>query len=120
MKYKNIPAAIHNFGYSFLSLMNYVDDDYVIDEINDIILKGHDIEIDWINQKFYPPQKLNNRLSKSIKHYCSNLKNHLQSHNVDLVHIKEIKLYYPCRGRKYMWAIDDRGQEYKINVSEIK
>jgi len=32
MKYKNIYSAIHNFGHSFTSLMNYVDGDYVIDE----------------------------------------------------------------------------------------
>ncbi len=32
MKYKNIYSAIQNFGHSFLSLMNYVDGNYVIKE----------------------------------------------------------------------------------------
>lgn len=46
MKYKHIYSAIHNFGHSFTSLMNYVDDDYVIDELDKIHAEGHDIEVD--------------------------------------------------------------------------
>ena len=52
MKYKNIYSAIHNFGHSFLSLMNYVDGVYIIDDLTDIMKKGHDIEIDWLNGEF--------------------------------------------------------------------
>jgi hypothetical protein len=120
MKYKNIPAAIHNFGHSFLSLMNYVNGNYVIDDIDDIISKGYDIKIDWLNNTFHPQQQLTSRLSKSIKYYSSHLKKHLQSHSVEIEHIVEINLYYPANGRKYMWAVDDRGKEYRIYISELK
>jgi len=33
MKYKNIDSALHNFGHSFMSGMNYVDDDHVMYEV---------------------------------------------------------------------------------------
>lgn len=45
MKYKHIPSAIHNFGHSFTSLMNYVDDGYVIDDLQKIHEKGLDTEV---------------------------------------------------------------------------
>ncbi|AWY00274.1 hypothetical protein A8139_09885 [Marinomonas primoryensis] len=51
MKYKNIKSAIHNFGHSFVSLMNYVDEDYVIDEIGKIHKQGYDIEINWLTRE---------------------------------------------------------------------
>ncbi len=120
MKYKNIYSAIHNFGHSFLSLMNYVDGDYVIDELSNIISKGYDIEIDWLNNAFMPKPEATPRIIKSMDYYFANLKKHLQSQNVDVNRIKAMKLYCPAKGRKYMWAKDDRGKEYKIHVSEIK
>jgi hypothetical protein len=45
MKYKNIYSAIHNFGYSYTNLMNYVDHDYFIDELNIIHHKDYDLEV---------------------------------------------------------------------------
>ena len=120
VKYKNIYSAIHNFGHSFLSLMNYVDGDYVIDELSDIISRGYDIEIDWLNNRFTPKHEATPRIIKSMDYYFANLKRHLQSQHVDVNRIKAMKLCCPTRGRKYMWAKDDRGKEYKIYVSEIK
>ena len=51
MKYKRIYSAIHNFGHSFTSLMNYVDGDYVIDELVKIHSQGYDIKIDWLTRR---------------------------------------------------------------------
>lgn len=120
MKYKNIYSAIHNFGHSFLSLMNFVDDGYVIDELFNIVSKGYDIEINWLNNSFKPEKEITPRIKKSMDYYFANIKEHLQSQQVDVNHIKVMKLHYPANGRKYMWAKDDRGKEYKIYVSEIK
>ena len=116
MKYKNIYSAIHNFGHSFLSLMNYVDGDYVIDEMVNIHSKGHDIEIDWLNNTFIPEEETTPRIKKSMDLYLADLKRHMQSENVDVNRIKAMKLFWPARGEKYMWARDDRGKEYKIYV----
>jgi len=114
VKYKNIYSAIYNFGHSFLSLMNYVDGEYVIDELHNISSKGCDIEIDWLNNIFIPEEELTPRIKKSMNDYSANLKRHMQSQNIDVNRIKAMKLYWPARGRKYMWAKDDRGKEYKI------
>jgi len=120
MKYKNIHSAIHNLGHSFLSLMNYVDGDYIIDELITIRSKGFDIEIDWLNNTFMPEEQLTPRIKKSMAYYFENLTRNMQSQNVDMDRIRALKLYWPTKGRKYMWARDDRGKEYKIFISEIK
>jgi hypothetical protein len=120
VKYKNIYSAMHNLGHSFLSLMNYVDGEYVIDELADIRSRGFDIEIDWLNNTFIPEGELTPRIDKAIAYYSEDLINHLQSQDVDLNCIKVLKLHWPAKGKKYMWAEDDRGKEYKIFVSEIK
>ena len=36
MKYKHIDAVLHNFGHSFVSLMNYVDDEYILDVLPEL------------------------------------------------------------------------------------
>ncbi len=120
MKYKNIHSAIHNLGHSFLSLMNYVDGKYVIDELVHIRSKGVDIVIDWLNNIFIPGEELTPRIKKSMTYYSENLEKSMHSQSVDLNRIKVLKLHWPCNGRKYMWAKDDRGKEYKIYISEIK
>ncbi len=74
MKYKNIYSAIHNFGHSFTSMMNYVDGDYVIDELSNIHQKEYDIEVDWISGEFEPNQLASNRIEKSLSNTQSNLK----------------------------------------------
>ena len=119
MKYKNIYSALHNFGDSFFSLMNYFDGIYISDLLTDIRLKGIDIEIDWLSKEFKPPQELTDLIKKSIDYYHSKLKDHLNSQDVEIDYISEIKMFIPSRGRKYMWAKDDRGKEYKIHFSEI-
>ena len=120
MKYKNIHSAIHNFGHSFLSLMNYVDGEYVIDELNEIRAKGLDVEIDWLSGSFTPPGEITPRIKKAIEYYADGLREHMRAQHVDLDGIKAMKLHLPAKGRKHMWARDDRDKEYKIYVSEIK
>ena len=120
MKYKNIHSAIQDLGHSFLSLMNYVDGDYIVDELFDIRSKGFDIEIDWSNKTFLPEGELTPRIKKSISYYFDNLTINMQSQNVDMNCIRVLKLYWPAQERKYMWARDDRGKKYKIFISEIK
>lgn len=120
MKYKNIYSAIHNFGHSFTSLMNYVDSDYVFDELANIHRKGYDIEVDWKTRKFTPDTMASDRIKKSIGYWGDSLKKHLASHNVELEKLESLKFVWPAGQRKYMLAIDDRGKEYKIYVNEVK
>lgn len=117
MKYKNIYSAIHNLGHSFLSLMNYVDGKYIIDELCNIRSKGFCIEIDWLNNTFKPEGKLTSNIRKSMAFYSENMTGYMKSQNIDLNLIHALKLYWPANSKIYMWAKDDRGKEYKIYVS---
>ena len=120
MKYKNIYSAIHNFGHSFTSHMNFVDDDYVIDELSNIHRKGFDIEVDWLSRKVSPDQMVSPRLRKSIDYWGDSLKKHLSSHNVELERLDSLMFVWPSGERKFMLARDDRGKEYKMYVNETK
>ncbi len=120
MKYKNIYAAIHNLGHSFLGLTNYVDDGYVIDELSDIATGGHDIKIDWLKRTFAPETEVTPRIQKSVDFYAAGLPDHLRSQDVDPACISALEFHWPARGRRYMRALDDRGKEYRINVAESK
>jgi hypothetical protein len=66
MKYKNINSAIHNFGHSFVSFMNYIDDGFVIDDLRKIHIDGKDIEIDWMTGHFSPAELPTPRIRRSI------------------------------------------------------
>jgi hypothetical protein len=116
MKYKNIASAIHNLGHSFASLMNYVDGEYVGDELGKIHAGGHDIEIDWLTGHFSPRERLTPRIGKSIEYWRADLGRYLSSHRVDLKAIAELKLYWPARKPLCMVAVDDRGKEHKVYV----
>lgn len=119
-KYKNISSAIHNIGHSFVSLMNYVDDGYVLDELSDLHEQAIDMEIDWLKPAFYPQQRLTARIAKSMALYHSELKDKLKQQGVELSSLREIKLKWPAHGRLRMCAVDDRGKEYAVYVSEFK
>ena len=120
MKYKHIDSAIFNFGCSFTSHMNYVDEGYVIDELGRIHGEGKDIEVDWVTGRFVPAGEMTPRIKKSIDAYRRDLARHLRSQNVDPDAIVQISFRWPARQKKYMVAIDDRGNEHKMYVNEIK
>jgi len=119
VKYKNIYAAIHNLGHSFVGLTNYVDDGYVVDDLINIVSGGHDITIDWQKRSFRPETEVTPRIQKSIDFHAAGLENHLRSQDVDPTCIQALEFHWPAKGRKYMRASDDRGKNYKIYVAEV-
>lgn len=120
MKYKNIYAAIHNLGHSFVGLTNYIDDGYVVDDLIDIVSGGHDITIDWLNRTFSPDTQITPRIQESIECYAAGLSDHLRSQDVEPACIKALEFHWPAKGRRFMRAVDDRGKDYKIFVAEAK
>ncbi len=92
----------------------------MIDELINIVSEGQDIEIDWINNEFAPEDLLTPRIEKSMDLYRANLESHLRSHSVGPERIAALKFHWPAKGRRYMWAVDDRGKVYRIYVAEIK
>jgi hypothetical protein len=120
VKYKNISAAIHNLGHSFVGLANYVDDGYVIDDLWDIVSGGNDITIDWIHRTFSPEDQITPRIRRAVELYADRLSDHLMSQDVEPACIKALQFHWPARGRRYMRAVDDRGEDYKIYVAETQ
>ena len=118
MKYKNINSAIHNFGHSFTSLMNYVDEGYVIDELVDIHARGQDIEVDWLSGAFKPQTLASSRIRKSIGYWKDSLPGHLIKHSVDPSAITQLAFLWPAGQRKQMVATDNRGKSYRMYVNE--
>lgn len=120
MKYKNIYAAIHNFGASFTSLMNYFRGGYLFDDLASIHDKQIDIEIDWLVGTFAPASMGTERIRASIECYRESLERQLGQQNVDLAAITLLRFHWPAGGRKFMTAADDRDKAYKIYVNESK
>jgi hypothetical protein len=118
MKYKNIHSAMHNLGASFTSLMNYMLDGYVIDDLTSIHSQKFDIEIDWLSGTFAPEAMETARIRASIECYFSGLKRQFSRQNVDVAAITQLRFHWPAGGRKYMTATDDRGKTYEIYVNE--
>ncbi len=116
MKYKNINAAIHNFGDSFLSDMNFVDRGYVFDDLILINEKGHDIFIDWIQMKFYPESEFNDRIRESLIEYKEMLAEVFSSLKVDFDRLVALNFQWPAGQHRFMEAIDDRGKYYKMHI----
>ncbi|WP_407557896.1 hypothetical protein [Winogradskyella sp. 4-2091] len=117
MKYKNIPSAIHNFGHSFLSYENYVDSDFVIDELNKISGKNYDIKIDWKTKEFQPKTMVSDRITKSIGYWYDNIIEHFKSQNVEFDSLKSFELIWENGKRPKVIATDDRGKFYEKEIT---
>lgn len=120
MKYKNIDSAIHNLGHSFMSGMNYFDDDHVMYEVEALVRKEpHELWINFSTGEISPGGKYSQRLLKSVAYYREWLSEHLRRHNVDPSALKSVTLHYRLTrpgAESVMLAIDDRGVEHRVVV----
>ena len=66
-------SVSHNFGHSFISLMNYINDDYLLGHLLRRARKTKlsKLTIDILNDKAEPKELLTNEIKTSIKHYCN-------------------------------------------------
>ena len=123
MKYKNINSALHNFGQSFMSGMNYFEGDHVMYDVIQMARKAinHKFQINFSTGNLSQPALLNNRVKKSIEHYRRHLPTHLESHGLNAGSVKEVilKVRLTHIGQELtIMARDDRGTEYNIPVSQ--
>jgi hypothetical protein len=125
MKYKNIPSMLHNFGHSFMSLMNYVDGQYAIDLLRDALqsVPGHRLEIRFPMRAVDLPAGASPKLRKSVALHADFLPKHMAGHGLAAGTVPEIVLVVfgdnrgmHCRVR----ATDDRGKSYDVLVSESR
>jgi hypothetical protein len=122
VKYKNIPSALHNFGESFMSLTNYMDDTYIVDVLPEVLreLPSCELRISFPDGKLDPDGAYPEVLVKSVAHYASRFHDHLSSHNIGAAALSHATLV--IRGTKMgvsgrFKAQDDRGREYDVVVA---
>lgn len=121
MKYKNIKSVLHNFGHSFFSLMNFVDDEYIIDIVGKILqeIDTHELRIYFPEGRLSPDFAYPKKLKKSIKYWTDALPKQASSQNVDINKVSDIQLVARLTrlGIQYhAEAKDDRGNEYSILI----
>ena len=116
MKYKNIKSAIHNFGHSFASYENYVNDDFVIYELRNIHKKGYDISVNWLTRSFEPAQLNSARIDRSIELWADSLEEHLLRQNVELSVIKSLEFKWPAKKGHFIIATDNRGVVHRKEI----
>lgn len=122
MKYKILGSVAHNFSHSFLSLMNYFDDGYVIDDLLVAVRKanGEHVSVQWVPD-VPPPAFLTRRVLKSITHYKLWLPKFVERSGADLAEIHEFRTDIFLKPNKQVAAeahlVDDRGKKY---VSKVK
>lgn len=121
MGYKRINSAIHNFAHSFVSLMNYVDDEYIIDLLPKLLREtpGHEIRFSLLDAAISPQRDFHPAFVKSIGYYRNRVWSHLKSENVEpeILRSLEFILFADiegliCRAE----AIDDRGVLHTASV----
>lgn len=119
--YKRINAAIHNLAHSFVSLMNYVDGEYIIDLLPKLLSETPEQEIRFslLDGTISPQRDLHPAFMKSIGYYRNRIKSHLESENVEpeIVRSLEFILFADingpiCRAE----AIDDRGVTHSASA----
>lgn len=121
MKYKNIKSMLHNFAHSFTSLMNYVDDEHVVDILAETVrmLPSHKITIHFPEGQIEPEGRYHPSLTKSIELWANWLPSLIQSHNLEAGVVRGISISY-AHTRKgveiFVFGSDDRGKRYEIEV----
>ncbi len=122
MKYKDIKSMAHNFSHSFLSYENYVDGEYVVEDLKRLAREanGETVAIHWVPETLPNPDKFTKRTKTSISYYRAWLPKHANSHGVELEHIREFRTELFMKSSHQMCAqayvLDDRGKEH---VSEV-
>ncbi|MCU7959064.1 MAG: hypothetical protein KZQ58_03500 [gamma proteobacterium symbiont of Bathyaustriella thionipta] len=122
MKFKSIKPMAHNFSHSFVSLMNDVDNGFVMDDLKKLArkAKGRRISIQWVPARPYKWFELNKRIRKSIRIYQKWLPQHMQDHGVSPAMLKEMRTdIYLADNRQIRvesYVRDSRGREYVQDV----
>lgn len=121
MSYKRIGSLIHNWSHSFVSMMNYVDDDYVIDELGKILRRDEvaSVVIDPLNRTIEPPAARTSRIVKSVGYYADALAKQMEGENVLPHELASFRLVIsrPKGSMAFMAeATDDRGKDYSARV----
>jgi hypothetical protein len=123
MKYKHIDSALHNFGHSFVSLMNYVDDTYIRDLLDAAARSSgcREVRINFSGEVADLPADSAPQLAKSFEYWKAWLPKLLEGQNVNPSSLSAIVLRYKLTrmGREILVeAMDDRGKHHNVLVQD--
>lgn len=93
VKYKDIKSMAHNFSHSFLGWENYVDGDYVVEDLK-MMARGSaegKVSIYWLPHDVPAPAGSTPRLLKSIDYYRQRPCGHARNHGIDLDRIMQFR-----------------------------
>ena len=84
MSYRRIGSCIHNGSHSFLSLMNYVDNEFTVDEIYNLLGKYPETvaSFDPVRRMVEPEQLRTPRILKALEYWCDAWPSHCVSEGV--------------------------------------
>jgi hypothetical protein len=122
MKYGVLKSIAHNFSHSFVSSMNYVDDDHVVNDLRQLARKagGERISIHWIPDS-EPQPPLTQRVLKSIADYKARLPTLVRNSGANIEAIRELRTDIFLKSGRQMivesYLLDDRGREHVCRVS---
>jgi hypothetical protein len=121
MAYKRINAAIRNFAHSFVSVMNYVDDTYIVDLLPKLLREtpGAEIRVSLLADAISPYREYDRTFLKSIGYYRQRVRDHLRSENVDPGILSQFDFIILSDGNGPLCravAEDDRGVLHQIDV----
>jgi hypothetical protein len=118
-KYKAIRGLSHNLTHSFMSGMNYFDDNHIYPHVYAMARAqpGRIVTINWIPDTAAGMKEFPTRVQKSIEYYRGHfLPTLLKGHGVErqMVRALRTEVYVAKNYRLYVRAvaIDDRGKEY--------
>src|SRR2546425_10076739 len=85
MKYKAIRSAVHNFGHSFTSTLNYVGDDHVMTHLlrAAVRLGKNQLRVNLLSGTVEPDGFVNSDVRQSIDAYVRWFPQHLSAHRVE-------------------------------------
>jgi hypothetical protein len=124
MKYKVLKSMARNFSHSFVSYNNYVDGDYVIEDLRKLAraADGKRVSINWI-PGYNDPVLLPERVLKSIAYYKAALPRHISSSGVHIESIREFRTNIFLKPNKQIaieaYLLDDKGKEHVSNIYDF-
>ena len=130
--HKPLKSIAHNFSHSFISLTNYIDDDYFLGHLlkQARLTKNCRLNIDLLRKTANPPQLLTKPVLTLIEHYIMRFPILVENSGSTMNYIRSAILIVDFdlgKTRPYsfnkdifespftceMTIIDDRGKEYK-------
>ena len=138
MKYKAIRSAAHNFGASFVSTLNYVDDDHTMSRLARLAVSTGDTEfsVDLLTGVAGPQSLATSAVQKAVRAYVVAFPGMLAAQRVEVTRLVEARMVirFPLKGTvagqggKPPWTVafecvvtvlDDRGVRHDGRVKDM-